>query len=174
MLTAVLIGFSSSVAPKEPLQPSVDFEKYMQDLPGYWAGEAIETPVGSMSYDIFFYTCSNGTIAGVAKTGASLHYWQFKLGEDSLPLRFLSTFRGNRKPTLLLPWASEGAILKYYAPEQKILTLEITFSKSIINIRVFHHNKPHVHIRLTRVENRLSEPSLHHTLSNSCRGYPVR
>lgn len=174
LLTAVLIGFSSFAESNEPFRPGVNFETYLQDLPGFWKGEAIETPVGSMSYDIFFYACSNGIIAGVAKTGASLHYWQFKPGEDNLSLRFLSTFRGNRKPILLLPRSSEGAILKYYAPEQNFLTLEITFSDPIINIQVFHHDKHHVHIRLTRAKNRLNEPSPHHTLSNSCRGYPIR
>lgn len=173
LLTAVLIGFSSFAASNAPVDPVINIESYLQDMPGFWEGEAVETPVGPMSYDMFFHTCSDGTIAGVAKTGASLHYWQFIPDGDKSSIRFLSTFRGNRKPVLLLPRASEGAMVKYYAPELDILTLEVTFSKSTINVRVFHYHKPHVHIRLTRVKDRRTEPSQHHTLSNSCRGHPA-
>jgi len=97
-LAAALIGFSSFTASNERSHRVDNIEPYLRSLPGFWKGEAIETPVGPMSYDVFLHTCSNGTIAGVAKTGASLHYCQFRLRQDTPHLRFLSTFRGNRKP----------------------------------------------------------------------------
>ena len=173
-LIVLLAGTSLAAAPNELLYPIKSIERHLQILPGFWKGEAIETPVGPMNYDMVFHTCSDGTIAGVAKTGASLHYWQFKPNQGDLRLRFLSTFRGNRNPVLLLPRVSEGETLKFYAPKLKILTLDITFSKTRIDIRIFHHDKPHVHIRLTQTNDRPTELSPHHTLPNSCRGYPIR
>lgn len=172
-LVATLAGFLSSATSNEPAYSNDKLDSYLQSLPGFWKGVAIETPVGSMSYDIFFHTCNDGTIAGVAQTGASLHYWQFIPHQNKPHLKFLSTFRGNRTPVLLLPRASDGSTLKFYAPELALLTLEVTFSKSTVDIRVFHHDKPHVHIRLTQTRKGPVEPALHHTLSNSCRGYPA-
>ena len=172
-LMIVLFGFSLVSTSNEVLHPVDSIERYLQSLPGFWSGEAIETPVGSMNYDMFFHSCSNGTIAGVAKTGASLHYWQFMPDQENFRLRFLSTFGGNRRSTLLLPWASEGEKLKFYAPGLKLLTLEFTFSKRVINIRVFHHDKPHVHIRLARANIKPTELSSHHAFSNSCQELPL-
>jgi hypothetical protein len=33
-----------------------------------------------------------------------------------------------------------------------LLTVSATLAESIIDIRVFHYDEPHVHIRLTRLE----------------------
>ncbi|MCG7987302.1 MAG: hypothetical protein JAY64_19960 [Candidatus Thiodiazotropha weberae] len=148
-------------------------EQLLQSLPGFWMGEAIETPVGRMNYDIVFHTCSDGIIAGVAKTDASLHYWQFIRNQDNHRIRFLSTFIGNRIPIVLLPQPTEGRALSYYAPDLKMLTLAINHSPSIIDIRVFHHGKPHVRIQLTQEDGKQVQLPPHHSLSNSCRGFPI-
>ena len=142
-------------------------------LPGYWYGEAIETPVGRMDYDMLFHSCSEGTIAGVANTGASLHYWQFSHRDENLHIRFLSTFAGNRTPVQLIPSLPEGARLNFFAPQQEILTLGITAMQNQIDIRVFHHGKPHVYIRLKDAGNAPQEMHPHHSLHNSCRGSPA-
>ena len=173
-LAAALMAFSPFVSADERSHSANNTELYLRSLPGFWEGEAIETPVGPMNYDMFFHSCDNETIAGVAKTGASLHYWQFRFLHDNSHLRFLSTFRGNREPTMLLLRTIENTTLKYYAPELDLLTLEIAFSNSIVDIRVFHNDNPHVYIRLTRAKSRPAEPSSHHSLANSCRGYPIR
>ncbi|MCP3867817.1 MAG: hypothetical protein GY703_06930 [Gammaproteobacteria bacterium] len=172
MLVAWL-GFSSPATSNESVRLSDEADAYLKGLPGFWKGVAVETPVGSMNYDIFFHTCKDGTIAGVAQTGASLHYWQFMPDRELPRLRFLSTFRGNRTPALLLSRSSDESTLNYYAPELEILSLQITFTASTVDIRVFHHGRPHVHIRLTRKQRRPAELSSHSILANSCRGYPI-
>jgi hypothetical protein len=148
-------------------------DELLNSLPGYWEGEAIETPVGAMDYDIFFHSCSDGRVAGVAETGASLHYWQFSRQEERLQLRFLSTFAGNRTPVRLLTAGPEGETLKFFAPEKEILTLGITLTPSRIDIHVFHREKPHVHIRLKRTSRPADDNRPHHTGSQSCKRLKV-
>jgi len=170
---AVLITLPS-VSVANEFRLSLDrIESILSLLPGYWVGKAIETPVGPVDYDMAFHTCSDGTVAGVADTGASLHYWQFSHRDENLRIRFLSTFAGNRTPVMLIPGTPEGATLNFYAPEREILTLGITPTMIQIDIRVFHHTKPHVHIRLTRLKNSPGELRPHHALLNSCRGSPT-
>ena len=173
-LAAVFMTFLTFTTADERSHSVNDTKLYLRSLLGFWEGEAIETPVGQMNYDILFHSCDDETIAGVAKTRASLHYWQFGFLHAPPRLRFLSTFRGNREPTMLLLRKSENTTLKYYAPDLNLLTLEIEFSNSIVDIRVFHHDKPHVYIRLTRAKSRPAVPASHHSLANSCRGYPIR
>ena len=142
----------------------------LHSLPGYWAGEAIETPVGPRDYDIYFHPCGDGRVAGVAQTGASLHYWQFSKKDGRLRLEFLSTFAGNRSPVTLIPdGPEEGESLKMFAPAKPLLTLGISFSESQIDIHVFHYGKPHVHIRLKRSTQPLDDNPPHHRRSRSCR-----
>ncbi|MEH6470350.1 MAG: hypothetical protein V7752_03795 [Halopseudomonas sp.] len=170
LIIVLLTASSSAIAANES---SDSAQHQLQSLPGFWKGEAVETPVGPMNYDMVFHRCREGTIAGVAKTGASLHYWQFKPDEIPVQLRFLSTFRGNRTPVQLLSKRSEGAVLEFYAPELELLTLGITFSTTNVDIRIYHYGNPHVHIRLARTDNRPAELAQHHSLPNSCRGYPL-
>ncbi|MEH6650523.1 MAG: hypothetical protein V7707_10910 [Motiliproteus sp.] len=170
LFIAMLIAGSSAIAAN---QSGDSAQHQLQSLEGFWKGEAIETPVGPMNYDMVFHRCSDGTIAGVAKTGASLHYWQFSPDEPPVRLRFLSTFRGNREPVQLLSKKSEGAVLEFYAPELELLTLGITFSTTNGDIRIYHYGNPHVHIWLVRTDNRPAQLAPHHSLSNSCRGYPL-
>ena len=164
-----LMMFASIAATNEFRLPEDRIEAFLELLPGFWQGEAIETPVGSMAYDMLFHSCGDGTLAGVAKTGASLHYWQFSHRDKNLSIRFLSTFGGNRTPVFLIPDAPDGTILNFFAPQRKILTLGITVSEIQLDIRVFHHNKPHVHIRLTRSYSPPVEHLPHHSYINSCR-----
>ncbi|MCU7865110.1 MAG: hypothetical protein KZQ92_14155 [Candidatus Thiodiazotropha sp. (ex Lucinoma borealis)] len=172
-LTAILIGLSPISAGSESHLPGDRTEQLLQSLPGFWMGEAIETPVGRMNYDIVFHDCSDRIVAGVAKTGASLHYWQFIRSQENYRIRFLSTFMGNRIPIELLPQPIEGTALNYYAPDMKMLTLAIKHSPTVIDIRVFHHGKSHVHIQLIQGGDRKAELPPHHSLSNSCRGFPI-
>ena len=145
-----------------------EYEKLLRELPGYWHGEAVETPVGPMNYDIMFHDCPDGAISGVAKTGASLHYWRFITHQDVRHLQFLSTFMGNRTPILLVRRDSEKESLFFYAPARSILSLDIKHTKSNIDIQVFHHDKPHVRILLNKAEDNPATPDQHHRLVNSC------
>lgn len=138
-------------------------------LPGLWNGQAIETPVGPVGYAMNFHQCGEGVVAGVADTGASFHYWRFWKSDGALRLTFLSTFRGNREPTQLVPNKFEENTIWFYAPELALLTVSITLDESNIDIRVFHHRKPHVYIRLVRADKSLTESEHEDSLARSCK-----
>ncbi len=63
-----LMMFASIAAANEFRLPEDRIEAFLELLPGFWQGEAIETPVGSMAYDMLFHSCGDGALAGVAKT----------------------------------------------------------------------------------------------------------
>lgn len=172
MITVLATPWSVSSADEFRLSQK-QIESFLNNLPGFWQGEAIETPVGEMDYDMLFHSCDDGAVAAVAKTGASLHHWKFSVQDENLRISFLSTFAGNRLPVRLKPAAPEGATLNFYAPQRKILTLGITNSESQIDIHVFHNAKPHVHIRLVRANHPPEGLTPHHSLINSCRGSPA-
>lgn len=119
-------------------------------LPGAWEGRAFETPVGPVDYPIRFHICDTSVVAGVAELKVSDHYWYFRQSDDGLRLTFLSTFRGNREPTELVVSKIEDHTIWLRAPGLQLLTLSLTLLEPDIEIRVFHHRKPHVAIRLTR------------------------
>ncbi|MES9862838.1 MAG: hypothetical protein ABW157_20785 [Candidatus Thiodiazotropha sp. LLP2] len=168
-LSTALMALSPLCAAEKSFHTQEHFESLLRDLPGYWHGEAVETPVGPMNYDIVFHNCTDGAIAGVAKTGASLHYWRFIPRRDDRQLQFLSTFMGNRTPTLLLLRASNEHRLLFYAPQRKILTLEIRYAEPNIDIQVFHHEQPHVLIKLSKTATKPAHPAPHHNQANSCK-----
>jgi hypothetical protein len=109
----------------------------------------------------------------VAQTGASLHYWQFRREGERLHLDFLSTFGGNRRPIGLLSTKVEGETLKFFAPERKMLTLGIGLEESQVDIRVYHFEKPHVHIRLKRASQATDEKSPSLTRTQGCQRLPI-
>ncbi len=121
-------------------------------LPGAWEGRAYETPVGPVDYPIRFHVCDANAVAGVAELEVSDHYWYFRQSEDGLGLTFLSTFRGNQEPTELVVTKTAGHTIWLHAPELQLLTLSLTLDDPDIEIRVFHHQKQHVAIRLTRID----------------------
>ncbi len=149
-LIAVLLSGSVSAATEAYPLPQERIHHFLNALLGPWDGEAVETPVGSVDYDITFQECDDGAHVGVAETGASLHYWRFFEVRGGLRLRFMSTFAGNRQSTLLLPSGIQENAIRLFAPQQEILTLNITPERSQIDIRVFHWGKPHVRIVLER------------------------
>ena len=169
MMTVWLLCQSQAVVAESAEESS---REILQRLPGDWNGEAIVTPIGPMDYDIVFHTCSDGTVAGVAKTGASLHYWIFIRDLEALRLRFLSTFNGNRKPIYLVSSSSEERIIKFHTPSLKFLTLDMEHTDRLVDLRVYHDNQLHVHIRLQRKTEPSTEPLPHHSRTNSCRGAP--
>ncbi|MES9854974.1 MAG: hypothetical protein ABW170_24515 [Candidatus Thiodiazotropha sp. L084R] len=167
-LSTALMALAPLYAAEKSFNTQEQFERVLRDLPGHWNGEAVETPVGPMNYDIVFHNCTDGAIAGVAKTGASLHYWRFIPRQDG-QLQFLSTFMGNRTPTLLLLRASNEDRLFFYAPQRKILTLEIRYAEPNIDIQVFHHEKPHVLIKLSKSAIKPAHLAPHYNQANSCK-----
>ena len=140
---------SFAADPVLPLSEKI-IDNFFTSLSGNWDGRAIETPIGPVDYAINFYSFNKGGIAGVAKLGVSNHHWRFWRADGELRLTFLSTFRGNQKPTQLVLSKIEENTFHFYAPKLALLTLSVTINEPNVDIRVFHHQKPHVYIRLTR------------------------
>jgi hypothetical protein len=138
-------------------------------LPGNWDGNAIETPVGPLDYAIKFHQCDADVIAGVAELRVSDHHWRFWQSDDELRLTFLSTFRGNQEPTQLIASKSEENTIWFHAPDVTLLTLSVTLTEPNVDIRVFHHHQPHVHIRLTRSDSQTKEVKKADNMAKSCR-----
>ena len=169
ILLMVLFSQSNYATDTEnPLSKNLVNELF-STLPGTWDGRAIETPVGPVDYEINVHQCGESVIAGVANTGASLHYWRFWKSNDELRLTFLSTFRGNQDPTQLVSSKFEDKTIWFYAPELALLTVSVTLDEPNIHFRVFHHDKPHVYIRLTRVDRVMTESEHEDSKEKSCR-----
>jgi|GEM_PF-1287916 len=157
----ILHSVSSFAADLVLPHPNKILHKLFTTLPGNWDGRAIETPIGPVEYAINFYQCDKNMVAGVAELNVSNHHWQFRLVDDELHLTFLSTFRGNQEPIQLRISKAENNTIRFYAPKLALLTLSVTKIDENIHIRVFHHRKPHVYIRLTPSNKQINkkEPS---------------
>lgn len=144
-----------------------NIEKLMSNLPGSWDGRAIETPVGPLDYDISFHACDKGVVSGMAALDVSNHHWRFWLSDGGLRLTFLSTFGANREPVQLVVSQTAENTIHFHAPQLALLTLSLTMGEAEMDIRVFHHKKPHVYIRLSRSEIQLDTAG--HTEAVSCK-----
>ena len=165
ILALLGLGIQQAIASEMPQR--------IAQLPGFWDGQAVETPVGPVNYDIQFHSCRDGSIAGVANTGASLHYWKFWPEERPVRLRFLSTFRDNREPSFLVADRMEESSLHFLAPELELLSLNFSLSGNEAEIQVFHHGEPHVQVRLSKIEGCPVSEQPYHGMQNSCRGSPL-
>lgn len=143
-------------------------DSFFTALPGAWEGRAYETPVGPVDYPIHFHPCGENVVAGVAELRVSDHYWYFRQSDGELGLTFLSTFRGNREPTELVVSKIEDHTIWLHAPELQLLTLSLTLVEPDIEIRVFHHRKPHVAIRLTRSDRQQNGSTRNKNRLKSC------
>ena len=164
-----LHGLALYAGESVPPAPEDVADSFFIALTGNWDGRAIETPVGPVDYDISFHVCTDLVIAGVAELSVSDHFWRFWKDNGELRLTFLSTFRGNQQPTQLLVSKIDGNTIWFYAPELNLLTLSVAMPDPHVDIRVFHHHEPHVHIRLTRPDNRLAEAAGEGDIEKSCR-----
>ena len=156
---------ADSVTPR----PENIVDGFFAALPGHWDGRAIETPVGPVDYAINFHVCDQGVIAGVAELNVSDHHWRFWRSDGELRLTFLSTFRGNREPTQLVVSSTEANTIRFHAPELRLLTLSVTLAEPNVDIRVFHHQKPHVYIRLSRSNSSMKQAELPAYIEKSCK-----
>lgn len=146
-----------------------NMEKLVSTLPGTWNGRAIETPVGPVDYAISFHACDKDVVSGIAELDVSDHHWQFWLSDGQLRLTFLSTFRGNQEPVqLVVSHAAENTI-HFHAPALPLLSLSVALNERVVKIRVFHHKKPHVYIRLVRSNTLMSEEERAEGEAKSCK-----
>ncbi len=142
---------------------------FLEALPGIWDGRAIETPVGPVDYAVQFHVCDQGVVAGVAELRVSDHHWRFRHSDGSLKLTFLSTFGGNREPVELVVDKTAGNTIWFHAPALPLLTLSVALAEPHIDIRVFHHQQPHVAIRLTRSDGHSTRTERSLNKTGSCR-----
>lgn len=157
ILFLVLVSGSAYAAESvTPFQGNI-IDRLFAILPGSWDGRAIETPVGQVDYAIDFLKCDRSVVAGVAKLSVSDHYWRFWRSDGVLYLMFLSTFSNNRKPIRLIASNTEENTIRFHAPKLALLTLSVILVESHVDIRVFHHQNPHVYIRLTRSDRKINE-----------------
>jgi len=165
VLSSLSAYAAASVAPRS--EDIID--RFIATLPGSWDGRAIETPVGPVDYIIGFHLCEKDVIAGVAELSVSDHHWRFWRSDGELRLTFLSTFRGNQEPVQLVVTETRENTISLHAPELALLTLSVTMIESNIHIRVFHHHKPHVYIRLTRTDRQMTGVELAESEEKSCK-----
>ena len=143
-------------------------DRVIAALTGPWDGRAIETPVGPVDYAITFHDCEIGVVAGVAELNVSDHYWRFWQTDGELRLTFLSTFRGNQEPTQLVVSRTEDNTIWFHAPALSLLTLSVALNEPDVDIRIFHHNEPHVYIRLQRPDSSMLVAATAENKAKSC------
>ena len=157
-------------AVKAAAEPADDVAgRFFEALPGIWEGRAIETPVGPVDYPVRFHVCDQGVVAGVAELKLSDHHWYFHHSGEGLKLTFLSTFRGNQEPVELVANETAGNTIWFHAPALPLLTLSVALAEPHIDIRVFHHQQPHVAIRLTRSDGHSTRTERSLNKTGSCR-----
>lgn len=168
MLITWLLFAYAGLAGADDLHPHDVVERFFAELPGSWDGQAIETPVGPVDYPIMFHGCEGGVIAGVADLSVSDHYWRFWRSDGDLRLTFMSTFRGNRQPVELVVADVAENMIHFHTPELALLTLSAGLIEPNLEIRVYHHQQPHVYIRLTRSGKAVSERARAENRSQAC------
>lgn len=125
-------------------------EEFLAMLEGNWVGKAEVTPIGPRPYDITFVRATPVRLEGVANPGGARHFWLFYEEAGDIRLRFLSTFAGNQTPTYLdvIDW-SGGAVV-FRARNPTFLKVRVQQQGRHLNIDVFHRDRLHVAIRLSR------------------------
>ena len=125
-------------------------EDFQNRLVGKWSGQATLTPLGPRPYNIDFQFDAEGILKGAANPGASIHHWWFYTDEGRLTLRFLSTFADNQTPTYLYGTQIDPATYRFHAEHPDFLSLTMKLRPTQIAVDIFHHDNPHVSIRLER------------------------
>ncbi len=150
LVTWTTIGHAG--VPNQATLPDVAFiERFLTTLEGTWDGAAVVTPVGPRPYDITFQRTPSGEVTGAAYPGAATHYWTFFRRGQTLGLRFLSTFRGNRQPIQLEAKRLEDESIVFRADHPDYLEVHIERGSPTIFVRVFLRHRPHVEIHLNQV-----------------------
>ena len=123
---------------------------FLAAIEGPWEGQARVTPIGPRPYDIAFVRTAPQQVEGAAHPGASTHYWTFSEAEETLHLRFLSTFGGNQQPLSLTAVAEQEGALIFRAPQPGFLEVRVRPQPATLVIQIFLRGKPHVEIYLAR------------------------
>jgi hypothetical protein len=146
VITLLIIPFSTQANCEQDASVQSMFDR----LSGDWQGEAVTTPVGPRPYDINFERREPFWIYGHADPGAAVHHWGFYCEAGKLRLRFLTTFRGNREPTLLEATTITDKELVFKADNPAFLSVIVRPGQNHSEFEVLHHGKRHVLIELNR------------------------
>jgi hypothetical protein len=147
--TAVLAIVTCLVAISSFAEDRSPGAAFLDKLLGSWNGRAVLTPVGALPYDLDFARTEGGAVAGTADPGAALHHWRFFMVNGQLRLRFLSTFRGNTRPTWLYAEQASPAGAFFRGRDLAHLTVKIKWEANQLRIDIFLQDSPHVSIRLS-------------------------
>ena len=131
-----------------PAQERTPETAILDSLLGSWRGRAVQTPIGPVSYDIEFSRMDDNAVAGVADLGAALHHWRFLIVDGHLRLRFLSTFRGNTRPTWLYTESLTPIAAHFRGRDLDYLTVRVEPGEHELKLDIFLRGNPHVSIRL--------------------------
>lgn len=150
-LTLFWLTLATTTEPilEQPLSAE-DIKAFLTDILGAWEGRGVLTPVGSLPYDICFAPIGDDGVKGLANPGAALHYWRFFKQDDSLRLRFLTTFRGNKQPLYLQAKTLRDNAVVFRAQRPSYLRVHVSLATDHAFIKVFLHNKLHVKILLEK------------------------
>jgi hypothetical protein len=121
---------------------------FLAAVEGPWEGQARVTPIGPRPYDMTFVRTAPRRVEGEAHPGASIHYWTFYEEDETLKLRFLSTFGGNRQPLFLTATAEHDGVMVFHAPQPGFLAVHVRPQAEMLTIQIFLRGKPHVEIHL--------------------------
>lgn len=151
LLLGLLLATASTAAVADCLEtPAI--ASFFDRLAGSWNGRVSVTPIGPRPYDIRFEHRDRGWIHGRANPGAAIHHWGFYCQDDTLQLRFLSTFRGNSTPTLLDAVQVARDKVVFQAREPEFLRVVVTPGRTHSRFEVLHHGERHVLIELRRAD----------------------
>ena len=149
LLTLYLIGAAGAAAEGcKRLSPDC-FTTFLTGLEKQWSGRATYTPVGPRPYDITFKRHSPGRLEGTARPGEmSTHYWSFYQEDQTLRLRFLSTFAGNTRPLLLRATEVAENTWIFKSPRPRFLEVHVKPKPQALGIVIFLRGERHVEIHL--------------------------
>lgn len=151
LVAACALSLAFSAQAQAQALRSERIDGFLAALAGEWAGTAVTTPAGALPYDLDFSRRAEGGVEGAANPGAAIHTWTFYREGAHLRLRFLSTFQGNRDPMLLTAQGEidEGTMV-FRAERPALLRVLVKIGEGDATIRVLHHERLHVEIRLSR------------------------
>ena len=149
LVAALLLANRVPAADAAPLDRS-HVDAFLTRIEGEWSGVAVVTPIGPRPYDISFAPNAAGRLEGSANPGDATHTWTFYREGEGLSLRFFSTFRGNRRPIILVSTGEIDGALNFRALQPDLLQVRIGSVPQGLVIRVLHHDRLHVEIHLRR------------------------
>lgn len=146
MLGLLPVVLTASFAAADP----VEEPDLLAILTGEWRGQAVQTPVGPVPYDIRFVPAGENCISGTADNDFSNHNWTFCCEDGALLLDFLSDFRGNETPIHMRAVSVRENTVVFHADSHAYMDVILSLQEDSTTVEVRHHDEPHVRIEWRR------------------------